>query len=117
MGVRDQRIELGPGIKAVFRCVYDIREDDRAKIQIGYVQYDNNEIPVWRPLDPGDKSKVASWRRGTWRNIYALNMKHRKGVRNIEYEMQEVDLDGVSVSLPEVSVEIAWELKNYLNNT
>jgi hypothetical protein len=79
MGIRDQRIEIGFSIKTITRCVYDIRSNDRLKFQTGFVQYDNNEIPVWRPYDPSDMSWEAPWRKGKWENIYVLRMNHKQG--------------------------------------
>lgn len=114
MGIRDQRIEIGFGIKTITRCVYDIRSNDRLKFQTGFVQYDNNEIPVWRPYDPSDMSWEAPWRKGKWENIYGLRMNHKKGAKYVEYEAAELEVDGCSISLPKVSTELMHAFKTYL---
>lgn len=114
MGIRDQRIEIGFGIKTITRCVYDIQSNDRLKFQTGFVQYDNNEIPVWRPYDPSDMSFKAPWRKGKWENIYVLRMSHKKGANYVEYEAAELDVEGCSISLPKVSTELMHAFKTYL---
>src|SRR5690606_10500153 len=106
MGIRDQRIEIGFSIKTITRCVYDIRNNTNFKFQIGFVQYDNNEIPVWRPWNPNDMSQEAPWRKGKWENIYVLRMNHKKGAKYIEYEATEIKLDEGVISLPTVSTEL-----------
>lgn len=103
MGIRDQRIEIGFGIQTIIRCVYNIKNNDHLKFQTGFVQYDNNEIPVWRPFDPNDKSMGAPWHKGIWENIYALRMNHKKGSKHVEYEIDDIKFEGVSVPLPKVS--------------
>lgn len=114
MGIRDQRIEIGFSIKTIIRCVYDIKNNDHLKFQTGFVQYDNNEIPVWRPFDPNDKSMDAPWRKGRWENIYALRMNHKKGSKYVEYEVDDIEFEGVSVPLPKVSSELMHSFKTYL---
>jgi hypothetical protein len=114
MGIREQKIEIGYSIKTIVRCVYHLRNNDRLKFQTGYVQYDNNEIPVWRPFDPNDKSMDAPWRKGKWENIYVLRMPHKKGSKHVEYEVSEVDFEGTSIALPKVSTELMHAFKTYL---
>lgn len=117
MGTREQRIELGFSIKTITRCVYDIRNNDQLKFQTGYVQYDNNEIPVWRPFDPNDMSFEAPWKKGKWENIYVLRMPHKKGSKYIEYETTEVALDGATVTLPKVSSDVMRAFKAHLKKS
>jgi hypothetical protein len=114
MGIRDQRIDIGFGIKTITRCVYDIRNNDRFRFETGFVQYDNNEIPVWRPYDPSDMSLEAPWRKGKWQNIYDLRMSHKKGAKYVEYEAEEFELEACPFSLPRVSVELMNTFKAYL---
>jgi hypothetical protein len=83
MGIRDQRIEIGFSMKAIVRCVYDIRSNEIYKFQTGFVQHDNNEVPVWRPYDPNDLSLDAPWRNGKWENIYILRMNQKKEVNTM----------------------------------
>ena len=117
MGIREQRIEIGFSIKTITRCVYDIRNNDQLKFQTGFVQYDNNEIPVWRPFDPNDMSYEAPWKKGKWENIYVLGMTHKKGSKHVEYETTEVELDGATVSLPKVSSDVMHAFKTYLKKS
>lgn len=105
MGIRDQRIEIGFSMKTIVRCVYDIRNNEKYKFQTGYVQFDNNEVPVWRPYEPSDFSLGASWRDGKWKNIFILRMNQKKGTTYIEYESFEHEFEGVLIPLPMVSSE------------
>jgi hypothetical protein len=114
MGIRDQCIEIGFSIKSIIRCVYDIKDNNYLRFQTGFVQYDNNEIPVWRQFDPNNKLMNAPWRKGKWENIYNLRMNHKKGSKHIEYEIDDVDFEGVSISLPKVSSELAHSFKSHL---
>lgn len=115
MGIRDQRIEIGYSIKTIIRCVYDIKNNDRLKFQTGFVQYDNNEIPVWRLFDPNDQSRDASWRKGKWENIYILRMSNKRSTQYAEYdEVEDADFEGMLVSLPKVSCELMHSFKMYL---
>jgi hypothetical protein len=114
MGNRHQCIEIGFGIQTIIRCVYDIRNNDRFKFQTGFVQYDNNEIPVWRPFDPTDMSWEASWRKGKWENIYMLRMNHTKATTYVEYESAELEVEGCTIPLPKVSIELMHAFKMYL---
>lgn len=63
MAIRDQRIDIGYGVEKLWRIVYDYRSDPRQRLQTGFVQYDNNCIPVWRPYDPEDPGLDASCER------------------------------------------------------
>jgi len=114
MGIRDQRIEIGFSIKTITRCVYDIRSNGRLKFQTGFVQYDNNEIPVWRPYDPSNMSLQAPWKKGKWENIYVLRMDHKKGAKYVEYEAAELEIEGCFIALPKVSTELMHAFKMYL---
>lgn len=114
MAIRDQQIEIGFSIKTITRCVYDIRSNDRLRFETGFVQYDNNEIPVWRPRDPNDMSLEAAWKKGKWENIYVLRMNHKKGTKYVEYETTEVDYEGTPVPLPKVSSELMPAFKAHL---
>lgn len=114
MGIRDQRIEIGFSIKTITRCVYDIKSNNSLRFQTGFVQYDNNEIPVWRPYDPNDMSFEAPWRKGKWENIYVLRMNHKKGSKYVEYETTEVECEGTTFPLPKVSYELMHAFKAHL---
>lgn len=114
MGIRDQRVEIGYSIKTIIRCVYDIRNNESLKFQTGYVQYDNNEIPVWRPYDPNDKSWEAPWKNGKWENIYTLRMSQKKGTQYVEYEVSNQNFEGTHFSLPQVSCELMRSFSDYL---
>lgn len=115
MGIREQRIQIGYSVKSIVRCVYDIRNNDHLKFQTGYVQYDDNEIPVWRPFDSNDKSMDAPWRDGKWQSIYVLRMPQKKDSKHVAYEVSEVDFEGASLSLPKVSTELMHAFKTHLN--
>jgi hypothetical protein len=114
MGIRDQRIKIGFSIQTIRRAVYHIQNNKDLKFQTGYVQYDNNEIPVWRPYDPHDTSYEASWKKGIWQNIYDLRMNHKKGTKYIEYEVAQLQIGDRSISLPTVSTKLMFGFEEYL---
>lgn len=114
MGIRDQRVEIGYSIKTIIRCVYDIRNNESLKFQMGFVQYDKNEIPVWRPYDPNDQSRDAPWKKGTWENIYTLRMSHKNGSQYVECEISDHVFENIQVPLPRVSCELMYSFKEYL---
>lgn len=114
MGIRDQLIEIGYGTKTINRCVYAITNNDRLKFQTGFVQYDKNEVPVWRPFDPNDQSLDALWRKGTWQNIYILHMTKKENTQYVEYETADINFEGILVSLPQVSNSLMYSFKMYL---
>jgi hypothetical protein len=116
MGIKDQRIEIGFSIKTITRCVYDIQDNEALKFQTGYVQYDNNEIPVWRKYDPLNISLSAPWRKGKWENIYVLRMEHKQGERYVRYETTEISCQGVSIPAPKVSIELMAAFKTHINS-
>ncbi len=114
MGIRDQHVEIGYSIKFINRCVYDIQNNASFKFQMGYVKYDNNEIPVWRPYDPSDQSWDAPRQKGKWQNIYTLRMNKKKNTQYIEYEISDQDIEGIPVPLPKVSYELMHRFEEYL---
>jgi hypothetical protein len=114
MGMREQHIEIGLSIKVITRCVYDIRNDQRFKLQTGFIQYDNTEIPVWRPYDPSDMSWDAPWKKGKWKNIYALSMKRKEAATYIEYETTETTFEDITISLPKISTTLMHSFEMYL---
>ena len=114
MGIRNQRVEIGFSIKTLNRAVYAIKCNSKGKFQTGYVQYDGNEIPVWRPFDPNDMSMNALWRNSKWENIYVLRMSHKKDVGHVEYEDEDFDFEGKAISLPKVSTELMFSFVLYL---
>jgi hypothetical protein len=115
MGLSDQKIEIGHSIRTNRRNVYDVRNNEVLKIQTGYVNYDNNRIPVWRPFDPGDSSHDANWRNGIWKNIYDLRMPHKKNTRHIEYNLTEFGEGDTTALLPEVQVTLMLDIRLHIN--
>ena len=110
MGLREQRINIWISLETIVRAVYDVRNDTKYKIQTGYIQYNNEEVPVWRPYDPDDSSLDAKWRDGLWKNIYRLNMHHKKNTQYVNYDTENISLQAESVNLPKVSVVLSHEL-------
>ena len=115
MAIRDQRIDIGYGVQKVWRVVYDYRSDPVRRMQIGFVQYDNNHIPVWRPYDPEDIGLDASWRVGVWSNIHSLSMPNDPTSRKVRYVMVEHDSDEeTDIMLPKVEVRLTFALLEHL---
>lgn len=115
MAIRDQRIDIGYGIERVRRVVYDYRSDEAWRIQTGYVQYDNNHVPVWREYDPDDSSYEAGWRTGLWRNIYSLAMPQAVGAKYVSYQTTGHEVRPGSVAmLPKVEVRLTYLLREHL---
>lgn len=114
MGITNQRVKIGNSIETIIRCVYDIQDNETLKFQTGFVNYDNNEIPVWRPMHPSDKSMNALWRKEKWGTIYTLRMHHKKGIQYIEYALDDIEFDGQKLSLPKVTVELMYAFKKHL---
>ena len=114
MGIRDQRIEIGFSMKTIVRCVYDIKNNETYKFQTGFVQFDNNEVPVWRPYEPADHSLGASWRDGKQENIFILRMNRKKGTTYIEYETFGHEFEGALIPLPTVSSELMHAFKEHI---
>lgn len=114
MAIRDQRIDIGYGIEKVWRVVFDYRDVPEAMLQTGYVRYDNNEIPVWRPYDPDEGGPNASWQRNVWRNIYTARMLHQPNQKHVFYDTAEHDVSGVKVALPKIEVVLSHALQEHL---
>lgn len=108
-------VKIGNTIKS--RSVYNILKNDNLKFQMGFVLYDNNRIPVWRPYLPvpnGHSSIGLLWRDGKWENIYTIQMHQKKGTQYIEYEVSDLDFEGKQVQIPRVSFELTYSFKTYL---
>jgi hypothetical protein len=115
MAIRDQRIDIGYGIEKVWRVVYDDRSDSKWRMQTGYVQYDNNRVPVWRPYDPDDSSLDAAWRGGVWRNVHMLVMPHDPAARKVRYQTTEHDTGTGDIAiLPKIEVKLTFALVEHL---
>lgn len=115
MAIRDQRIDIGYGAERIRRIVYDCRDDLNWQLQTGYVRYDSNRIPVWRPLDPDDLGYAAPWRNGIWRNIHAVVMAHDRGAKFIAYETEGYDTGTDKIiRLPRVEVRLTRGLLDHL---
>ncbi|GEM_PF-4243791 len=115
MAIRDQRIDIGYGVEKVWRVVYDYRSHPERRMQTGFVQYDNNHIPVWRPYDPNDSGLDASWRQGVWSNIHSLSMTHDPASQKVRYLMVEHDVgDDAEILLPKVEVRLSFALLEHL---
>ena len=115
MAIRDQRIDIGYGIEKVRRVVYDYRSDPTWRLQTGYVQYDNNNVPVWRPYDPNDGGLEAAWRNGLWRNVHSLVMPQAPGAKYISYQTVAVDVGNEKFAmLPSVEVKFTHALLEHL---
>jgi len=116
MAIRDQRIDIGHGIEKVWRVVYDYRSNPLWRLQTGYVRYDNNQVPVWRPYDPADGSLDADWRNGVWHNIHRVIMPHDDAKKHVSYQTQEYNTGtGESVLLPGAEVRLTYLLVEYLD--
>lgn len=115
MAIRNQRIDIGYGIERITRIVYDYRSDPVLRLETGYVQYDNSNVPVWRPYDPEDLSHNADWRSGLWRNIHTLVMPNSPDTKYISYQTAEYDTGiGRPVMLPRVEVRLSLLLREHL---
>lgn len=115
MAIRDQRIDIGYGIEKVRRVVYDYRSDPTWRLQTGYVQYDNNNVPVWRPYDPNDDGLEADWRNGLWRNVHSLVMPQAPDAKYISYQTVAFDVgNGNFAMLPSVEVKFTHALLDHL---
>jgi hypothetical protein len=115
MAIRDQRIDVGYGIEKVRRVVYDYRSDRAWRIQTGYVRYDSNSVPVWRPYDPEDNRYEADWRTGLWRNIHSLVMPQAPGAKYVSYQTVAHDVGmGKVAMLPKIEVKLTHALVDHL---
>lgn len=115
MAVREQQIDIGYGVEKVWRVVHDDRNDPAHRMQTGFVQYNNNRIPVWRPYDPTESGWDASWRDGVWRNIHSLIMPDDPAVQTVQYVMAEHDIgEGLKVLLPKVETQLTPALLEHL---
>ncbi|WP_165184086.1 hypothetical protein [Caulobacter soli] len=115
MAIRDQRIDVGYGVERIRRVVYDYRSDPEWRLQTGYVQYDSNSVPVWRPYDPEDRDLDADWRTGLWRNIYTMVMPPSPGTKHVSYETEEYNTgSGQIAMLPRVEVRLTYLLREHL---
>jgi hypothetical protein len=115
VAIRNQRIDIGYGVEKVRRVVYDYRSDDAWRIQTGYVQYDNNQVPVWREYDPHDNSYEAGWRTGLWRNIYSLVMPQAPRAKYVSYQTTAYEVrPGEVAMLPKVEVRLTYLLREHL---
>lgn len=115
VAIRDQRIDIGYGVEKVWRIVYDVRSDPALLMQTGYVRYDNNQVPVWRPYDPKDDRMKAGWREGVWQNIHGLVMPNEPGATKVRYQTTEYDVgNGDLALLPKVEVKITYALREHL---
>lgn len=114
MGIREQRVELGYGIGVLTRAVYDIRSNKKLGFQTGYVQYESNEVPVWRPYDPTDDSYDAKWRKGRWFNIYVLRMPRNPEARHLNYLTNQIPVGKAVADLPKVEVEYMYQFRDFL---
>jgi len=114
MALREQNVEIGYSIQIIRRNVYHIQNNEALKMQMGYVEYNNSEVPVWRPYDIGNVSHDAKWRSGTWKNIYNLRMPHKKNAKYIEYNVIEYSEGDVKAILPEVQVTLMFEVREYI---
>jgi hypothetical protein len=116
MQINERRVELGAGLKNLTRCVYDIRNNVILNFQTGFVHYDNNEIPVWRPFYSSDKAKEVYWRNGVWKNIYALQLKIVVKDGRRTYKTANLECSGKNISIPKVEVKMEDEFTCYLLN-
>lgn len=115
MAIRDQRIDIGYGIEKVRRVVYDYRSDPAWRLQTGYVQYDNNNVPVWRPYDPNEGGLEADWRNGLWRNAHSLVMPQAPGAKHVSYQTVACEVESGQVAmLPRVEVKFTRALLDHL---
>ena len=110
MGLRAQQIDISHTIESVVRNVYSIQDNKELKFQTGYIKYINELLPVWRPINPDDRSLNASWK-----NIYTLSMVLAKSSPYSAYESKDIELEGKLISLPEVSPKITNDFKTHLN--
>lgn len=115
MGIRDQRVDIGPGIQTIRRAVFDYRSLPKWRIQTGYVNYDNAYVPVWRVYDPEDHDLHAVWKEGIWKNIYRLDMPRDLKATTVRYQTLDYRMgDGESIALPLVSAKLSYELERHL---
>jgi hypothetical protein len=117
MGIQHQRIDIGFGIEKIRRNVYDVRPNPAWKLETGYVRYDNNRVPVWRPqhaAQPGN----AFWPEGLWRNIYDLVMPLEKDRQDVRYQTDNYPVsDDQTAVLPKVEVRLTFLLREHLKQT
>ena len=115
MGLRAQQIEISYTINSIVRNVYCVQDNEQLKFQIGFVNYINEEVPVWRSMDPKDNSLDVPWKNGKWRNIYVLDMAQAKKSYYKAYELKDVEFEGNVIPLPKVSPELTHSFKSHLN--
>lgn len=104
MAIRDQRIDIGYGVEKVRRVVFDYRSNPEAKLQTGYVRYDSDRVPVWRPYEPREPGHDALWQSGLWRNIYVLKTRWNRSDRSLSYQTTDHSVGGLIIALPAVDV-------------
>ena len=114
MGLKEQSIQIGTTIKTIIRNVYDVQNNEDLKLQTGYVNYDNQEILVWRPYNLIDMPLKAMWREGQWKNIYMLSMPNKKDSQYRGYNLVEYHENGVIEMLPEVTIRLTYEIRAYI---
>lgn len=111
----DQDIYISP-VGFIKRAVYDLRSDDKWKIQTGYILYGIN-IAVWRPYDPEDVSLEADWRGNAWLPIYVNAISFEEDENSHKYEACLISVDdGVRLKLPRTEIDIVSDLRDYLSN-
>jgi len=114
MALREQKIEIGFSKIVQIRVVYDVRNNESLKFQTGHVEFDNHLIPVWRPMNPDDKSLHAKWRDGSWESIYILHFHKMQNSEFRRSEFSDMELNSHKFQLPKVSVELMSSFKEYL---
>lgn len=114
MALREQKVEIGFSRTVHSRVVYDVRNHEALKFQTGHVEFNNHLIPVWRPMNPDDKSLHAKWRGGSWENIYVVRMHQMKDSQYRRSEFADLVMNDHKLQLPKVSVEIMGSFKAYL---
>ena len=104
--------------ETIMRNVYSRKIDPQQRYETGFVQIDNQYVPVWRSLGPegrpwDDESHGAE---RIWRNVYVQRMHKIKDSKHITPCYTESQINNINITLPTVTLELASSFQNFIHN-
>jgi hypothetical protein len=108
MGIRSQNIDMN---SAMFtRSVMDNSVDESLKIETGYIEFQNNFLPVWRPRNQIETEKPKD----VWQPVYQISLTTVPNTRTIRSLRGNVPVDGRDYELPLGELKVTSNLKRHL---